>query len=67
MDNRSFDDKRIANGYGADRPWLHKFVMERLKSDLNLTKTFHNGLDVGCGAGLSAKALRMASSKTWGW
>lgn len=57
MDNRSFDDKRIAHGYGTDRPWLHKFVMARLKSDLNLTKTFHNGLDVGCGAGLSTKAL----------
>lgn len=57
MDNRSFDDKRIAHGYGADRPWLHKFVMARLKSDLNLTKTFRNGLDVGCGAGLSTKAL----------
>ena len=59
MNSRSFDDKRIAHGYASDRPWLHKFVIERLKSDLHLQKTFHNGLDVGCGAGLSAKALRL--------
>lgn len=47
----------MALGYAADRPWLHRFVIERLKSDLNAEKTFRNGLDVGCGAGLSTKAL----------
>ena len=55
MNNKLFDNKRIAHGYASDRPWLHKYVIERIKSDLNITKSFHNGLDVGCGAGLSTK------------
>ena len=52
MNNKSFDSKRIAEGY-AKRPWLHKSVMGNLKKDLNLAETykFRNGLDVGCGAG----------------
>lgn len=66
MNNKSFDDKRIAHGYAADRPWLHKFVIERLKSDLNLTKNFCNGLDVGCGAGLSTKALKLICDNVTG-
>lgn len=66
MDNKSFDDKRIAQGYASDRPQLHKFVIERLKSDLNVTKPFHNGLDVGCGAGLSLKALKLICDKVTG-
>lgn len=66
MNNKSFDDKRIAHGYASDRPWLHKFVIERLKSDLNITKTFHNGLDVGCGAGLSTKALKLICDNVTG-
>lgn len=66
MNNKSFDDKRIALGYASDRPWLHKHVMERLKSDLNVTNVFHNGLDVGCGAGLSTKALRLICDNVTG-
>ncbi|MCR5670322.1 MAG: class I SAM-dependent methyltransferase [Butyrivibrio sp.] len=67
MDNRSFDSKRIAMGY-AKRPWLHKQVIEQLKRDLGLSKdhTFKNGLDVGCGAGLSTKALRLVCDKVTG-
>lgn len=66
MNHKSFDDKRIALGYASDRPWLHKYVMERLKSDLNVTKAFHNGLDVGCGAGLSTKALKLICDNVTG-
>lgn len=66
MDNRSFDDKRIAHGYACDRPWLHKQVIERLKSDLNIGKNFHNGLDVGCGAGLSTRALKLICDSVTG-
>ncbi len=53
MDNKSFGDKRIAKGYAEDRPWLHKQVALRIKSDcsLNIETPFINGLDVGCGAG----------------
>ena len=39
MDNKSFDSKRIALGY-AKRPWLHKSVIERLKTDCNLDEGF---------------------------
>lgn len=66
MNNKSFDDKRIAHGYASDRPWLHKSVIERLKYDLNITKSFHNGLDVGCGAGLSTKALKLICDNVTG-
>lgn len=66
MDHRSFDNKRIAQGYACDRPWLHKQVIERLKSDLNIVKNFHNGLDVGCGAGLSTRALKLICDRVTG-
>lgn len=57
MDNKAFDAQRIAEGY-AKRPWLHKEVMEQIKKDCNIEHLV-NGLDVGCGAGLSTKALRL--------
>lgn len=56
MDNMAFDSQRIAEGY-ARRPWLHKKVIEQMKADCNI-ECLENGLDVGCGAGLSTKALR---------
>jgi SAM-dependent methyltransferase len=67
MDNKSFDSKRIALGY-AKRPWLHKSVIEQLKTDCNLEEDFRfkNGLDVGCGAGLSTKALKLICDKVTG-
>ncbi|MBQ7839801.1 MAG: methyltransferase domain-containing protein [Lachnospiraceae bacterium] len=58
MNEKSFDDRRIAQGYAKDRPYLHGAVMEKIKVDMNLTKPFARGLDVGCGAGLSTKALK---------
>lgn len=57
MNNKAFDAQRIAEGY-AKRPWLHKEVMEQIKKDCNI-EHLKNGLDVGCGAGLSTKALRL--------
>lgn len=57
MDNQSFDSKRIAEGY-KERPFLHKQVMEQFLKDSS-EQQYQNGLDVGCGAGLSAKALKM--------
>lgn len=67
MDNKSFDSKRIALGY-AKRPWLHKSVIEQLKIDCSLDEgyRFRNGLDVGCGAGLSTKALKLVCNKVTG-
>ena len=57
MDNKAFDSQRIAEGY-AKRPWLHKSVIEQVQRDCSITH-LQNGLDVGCGAGLSTKALRI--------
>ena len=57
MDNKAFDTQRIAEGY-AKRPWLHKKVIEQIKKDCNI-EYLENGLDVGCGAGLSTRALRI--------
>lgn len=57
MDNKAFDAQRIAEGY-ARRPWLHKEVIEQIRKDCNI-KQLKSGLDVGCGAGLSTKALRI--------
>ncbi|SFU99260.1 hypothetical protein [Butyrivibrio sp. INlla21] len=62
MDNKAFDSRRIAEGY-AKRPWLHKSVMDMLWKDLGLADDhrFKNGLDVGCGAGLSTMASLLST------
>ena len=67
MDQQSFDSERIALGY-ANRPWLHRFVIEQLRADCHLEPDFmfQNGLDAGCGAGLSTKALRLICRKVTG-
>lgn len=57
-DQRQFDYKRIAEGYIKDRPYLHGQVMDMVKHKMNLCSNFKNGMDIGCGAGLSTKALR---------
>ena len=63
MNQISFDAERIAQGY-AKRPWLHRSVMEQLYPAPG--PLFKNGLDVGCGAGLSTKALRRLCKKVTG-
>lgn len=65
MKKIDFNAKRIAQGY-ANRPWLHKKVMKQIEKDYNITHKFRNGLDVGCGAGLSTKALRLICDKVTG-
>lgn len=64
MNNKSFDTQRIAEGY-VKRPWLHKGVIEQIKNDCNIGSQ-ENGLDVGCGAGLSTKALRLICNHVTG-
>ena len=64
MNNQSFDSTRIAEGY-KERPFLHKQVIEQFRKD-SLERGYQNGLDVGCGAGLSAKALKMICSNVTG-
>lgn len=65
MDSLSFDSGRIAEGY-LKRPWLHKSVMEQVKRDCGIVQPFRNGLDVGCGAGLSTKALHLICDRVTG-
>ena len=57
MDNKAFDSQRIAEEY-AKRPWLHEKVINQIRKDCNIV-LLKNGLDVGCGAGLSTKALKI--------
>lgn len=66
MDNLLFDSKRIADGYANDRPWLHKSVIEQIKAEFVDKIPFHNGLDAGCGAGLSTKALKLICDNVTG-
>lgn len=66
MEDKLFDNKRIANGYANDRPWLHKSIIEQIKVDFADRIPFQNGLDVGCGAGLSTKALKLICNKVTG-
>lgn len=66
MNNQSFDTKRIAEGYAKDRPYLHPQVMDTIRKDLSLTESFQHGLDLGCGSGLSTKALKALCEKVTG-
>ncbi len=52
-----FGFQRIAEGYANHRPYFHPLVIKEIRDQLNLHKKVHHALDVGCGAGLSTKAL----------
>lgn len=56
MKNTDFDFKRIAEGY-KNRPYLHSQVIEKFQTDTG-RQQFASGLDIGCGAGLSTRALK---------
>ena len=66
MDKTLFSSKRIASGYANDRPWLHKSVIEQIQTEFVNKIPFQNGLDVGCGAGLSTKTLKLICNKVTG-
>lgn len=54
MAERIFDAARIAEGY-RKRPFLHPQVISIFTGKTD--RKYENGLDVGCGAGLSSSAL----------
>lgn len=56
MNEKTFDFERVAEGY-KNRPWLHKQVIEQFQKEIGLLNIYNKGLDIGCGAGLSSKAL----------
>lgn len=66
MDGHFFEDRRIAKGYAKDRPFLHIQVMDMIKKEGICSGTFQNGLDVGCGAGLSTRALKSLCDRVTG-
>jgi SAM-dependent methyltransferase len=52
-----FDTQEMAAGYAISRPPVHPRVIERAYLELGRTEPFRRALDIGCGAGLSTKAL----------
>ena len=52
-----FGTDGMAAGYAASRPAVHPRVIEQVYEHLRRREPFRRALDVGCGAGLSTKAL----------
>lgn len=66
MNDRLFDQKRIAEGYAKDRPYLHGQIVDMLRKDWKPDCFYRNGLDVGCGSGLSTRALKQICGQVTG-
>ena len=58
-----FDFKTVAGRYDAGRPYFHSHVVARIRSHLGVNGKLSRALDVGCGTGLSSKALLEIASK----
>jgi len=52
-----FGTEDLAAGYATARPPVHPRVIERVLAQLGRTEAFAVALDIGCGAGVSTKAL----------
>jgi SAM-dependent methyltransferase len=52
-----FGTDDMAAGYATSRPPVHPRVVERAFQQLGRTEPFQRALDVGCGAGVSTRAL----------
>lgn len=64
MKSTDFDSRRISQGY-KNRPFLHRQVIEDFQNETG-GRHFSLGLDIGCGAGLSTKALKLVCTKVIG-
>jgi SAM-dependent methyltransferase len=53
-----FETDAMAEGYAACRPPLHPLIMDMVKGRLGRRGKFGRALDVGCGAGLSTRAVQ---------
>ena len=61
-----FRAEDMAAGYATSRPAVHPRVMERVYRQLQRSEPFSVALDIGCGAGLSTKALAGFAKKRIG-
>jgi len=52
-----FTIERVAEGYAKYRPYYHPLIMKQIRGCTGLEGKFENALDVGCGTGLSTRAL----------
>jgi SAM-dependent methyltransferase len=52
-----FNTRAMAEGYAAFRPPLHRLILKRMKPHLPWHGKASRALDIGCGAGLSTRAL----------
>jgi len=52
-----FGSENMAAGYANSRPPVHQFVVEDVNRQLGRTEPFPLALDIGCGAGVSTRAL----------
>jgi len=53
-----FDYRSVAERYAQGRPYFHGHVMQRIRERLSLTEPLPEVIDVGCGTGLSTRALK---------
>jgi ubiquinone/menaquinone biosynthesis C-methylase UbiE len=60
-----FASKSSACRYAAGRPDFHDEITGRIKDYLQITQPLPKALDVGCGTGLSAKALLPLAAKVY--
>ncbi|MGB3478164.1 MAG: class I SAM-dependent methyltransferase [bacterium] len=58
MKTDHFSSKKAAEYYTKGRPYVHDDVIQRMSVFFNLKKTVEWALDIGCGTGLSAIALK---------
>lgn len=52
-----FEHDRVAKGYASARPYLHPEVLARLAAIVRFERRPKRALDVGCGTGMSSRAL----------
>lgn len=57
MDRNVFAAAGMAAGYANSRPPLHAIIIEKSRRLLSVTQPLGRAIDIGCGAGLSTRAL----------
>ena len=61
-----FSPKSAAERYARGRPYFHPAIVGRIKDSLPITEPLSSALDVGCGTGLSAIALKELAQNVTG-